>query len=255
MKEPIYTNDEERIFSLHIADMTVLSDKRNRVCFSDFLNEHYLSIALDVLRSRGITNYMLWGGYENAERVMLAVYPEYQKPEESDFPIEGIGMKYRKSDELSHRHFLGSLMALGIKREAVGDIVITQGMAAVFVKAELAPYVRSQISKIGRVGVEFTENVPDLSFKAFDFDEFTRTVPSLRADAVVSACTGLSRAKAQRAVESGLVAVNGSIVYDTDRKISDKEKISVRGSGKFIIEFDGAVSKKGRYILIVKKYK
>ncbi len=255
MKEQRYTNDEERIFSLHIDDMIVLSDKRNRVCYSDFLNDRCLSIALDVLRRRGITDYMLWGGYENAERVMLAVYPEYQKPEEKEFPIECIGMKYRKSDELSHRDFLGSLMALGLKREAVGDIVITEGMAAVFVKSELAPYVRSQISKIGRVGIEFTEYTPELSFKSVDFDEYTRTVPSLRADAVVSACTGLSRSKAQKAVESGLVAVGGSIVYDADRKIDDKDKISVRGSGKFIVEFDGATSKKGRYILIVKKYK
>ena len=146
-------------------------------------------------------------------------------------------------------------MALGLKREAVGDIVIGQGIAAVFIKAELSPYVRSQISKIGRVGVEFTENTPDLSFKTFEFDEYVRTVSSLRADAVVSVCTGLSRAKAQKAVECGLVTVNGSIVYDADRKIQDKDKISVRGSGKFIIESDGAVSKKGRNILNIKKFK
>ena len=255
MKDPIYTNDEDRRFSLHIADMTVLADKRCKTCYSDFLDEHSLSIALEVLKSRGITDYMLWGGYENAERVMLAVYPEFLKPDVGEFPIDCIGMKFRKNDELSHRDFLGSLMALGLKREAVGDIVIGQGIAAVFIKAELSPYVRSQISKIGRVGIEFTENTPDLSFKTFEFDEYVRTVSSLRADAVVSVCTGLSRAKAQKAVESGLVTVNGSIVYDADRKIQDKDKISVRGSGKFIIESDGAVSKKGRNILNIKKFK
>ena len=35
-----------------------------------------------------------------------------------------------------------------------GDILVEDGRAVVFVKAELSDYVKSQISKVGRVGVK-----------------------------------------------------------------------------------------------------
>ena len=70
------------------------------------------------------------------------------------FPICGIEFSFRKCDRLTHRDFLGSLMSLGIERETVGDILVEDGRAVVFVKAELSDYVKSQISKVGRVGVK-----------------------------------------------------------------------------------------------------
>ena len=58
---------------------------------------------------------------------------------------------------LSHRDILGSLMALGIKRETVGDILIEEGRAVVFVCGDVKEYILNQVEKIGRVGVDMTE--------------------------------------------------------------------------------------------------
>lgn len=83
---------------------------------------------------------------------MLGLF--FDEPSTSMFPICGIEFSFRKCDRLTHRDFLGSLMSLGIERETVGDILVEDGRAVVFVKAELSDYVKSQISKVGRVGVK-----------------------------------------------------------------------------------------------------
>lgn len=247
--------DDDKIFCLHISDMISLCEKRHRKCFSDFLNERQMSLALSVLKEQGESNYMFWGGYENADRRMLCVYPEYDSADKSEFPFKRLNLKYRKTDKLTHRDFLGSLMALGIKREAVGDIVVGEGMTSFFVKSELASYVEMQIEKIGRVGVSFTDNEESLDAVSQEFEEKEHTVTSLRTDSVVSAVTGLSRSKSRELIETGLTAVNFEIITNADKKISDNDRLSVRGYGKYIIISDGSTSRKGKYRITVRRYK
>ena len=246
--------DEKRLV-IHVSDLVELSQKHYRPYYSDFLNEREVSIALDALKKYGASDYLLWGGYENAERVMLCVYPPYMRPEYSEFPFECISMKYRKADILTHRDFLGSLMSLGIKREVLGDIVVGEGIAYFFIKSELSQYVKAQIGKVGRVGVSLTDETADFESVSQSFEDRETTVSSLRIDSIVSSAAKLGRAKAQQLITSGLVAINFKIVGDTDIRVSSGDKISVRGYGKFVVTFDGALSKKGKYRILISKLK
>lgn len=246
---------EEKQLAAHIEDLIKLSEKHYKPYYSDFLNDMQTSLALEVLAECGVSDYVMWGGYDNADRVVLCVYPPYMCPDSGEFPIECVNVKYRKTDKLTHRDFLGSLMSLGIKREIVGDIVIGEGLASFFVKSELADYVKSQIEKVGRVGVTFTDETVDFDGTSQEFEEISCTVSSLRIDSIVSAMTKLSRTKSQTLIESGLAAKNSKIVYSTDVKVADGDKISVRGYGKFTLVFDGEMSKKGKYRIVIKKLK
>lgn len=248
-------NDEERNLILHLGDLVTLSQKYYKPCFSDFLNERQTGLAIDTMKKCGVSDYMLWGGFSEASRVMLCVYPPYMCPEKEDFPLVCVNLKYRSVDVLTHRDFLGSLMALGIKRDVVGDILVQEGLASFFVKSDFEQYVISQIRKIGRVGVAFTDKSVDFDKLSQDFEESECVVSSLRIDNIVSAAAKLSRAKAKQAVESGLVAVNYEITSDTDGKVHSGDKISVRGCGKFIILFDGKVSKKGKCRILLRKFR
>ena len=248
--------DEEKRTALHIEDLLELSEKHNKPYYSDFLNELQVSAALNVLAKRHKSDYVLWGGYENADRVMLCMYPPYQQPQNEDFPIKCLSVKYRKNDVLTHRDFLGALMSLGLKRDVIGDIVVGEGISSFFVKSELANHITAQIEKIGRVGVVFTD------IETVDFDEFSQetedrecTVSSLRLDSVVAAMTRLSREKVKAMITGGLTVKNHKIVYAPDSKVQSSDKISIRGYGKFIVEFDGSVSKKGKYKILIKKLK
>ena len=247
-------DDEKRIVCM-VADLIRLSQHRYEPCYSDFLSESEQLIAQRELASAGERDFELWGGFENAQRAVLCVYPEFGQPSHGDFPFTALHLRFRKQAALSHRDFLGALMSLGIKREAIGDIVISEGAATFFVKNELAPYVTGQIEKVGREGVTFSETGVDLDAVSQQFEQRSCTVSSLRLDAVLSECTNQSRSKAQQAVKSGLTAVNAQLVYDADYRISDGDKISARGFGKFIIRSDGSLSKKGKFRITILKYK
>lgn len=247
-------DDEKRIISM-TDDLVRLSQRRYEPCYSDFLSESEQLIAQRRLSFLGERDFIFWGGYENAARAVLCVCPEYAEPDISDFPFEALHLRFRRQAQLTHRDFLGALMSLGIKRGAVGDIVIGQGAASFFLKKELVPFVSGQIEKVGREGVEFCEKGVDLDSVSQQFEEYVRTVSSLRLDAVLSECTNQSRAKSQQTVKSGLTAVNAQLVCDCDHKISDGDKISARGFGKFIIRCDGSLSKKGKYKITILKYK
>ena len=43
--------------------------------------------------------------------------------DEESFPITALEFTYREQDDLRHRDFLGSLMAMGIRRDTLGDIL------------------------------------------------------------------------------------------------------------------------------------
>ena len=246
-------DDEKRLADV-AANLSRLCERRCEPCYSDFLSEGEQMLVQRALFSGGGTRFMFWGGFEAAQRAMLCVYPEFCEPSESDFPLEALSVSFRSSAGLSHRDFLGALMGLGLKRGVIGDIVISGGAATCFVKSELAPYIRAQLEKVGREGVTFTEKGADLSKAAQQLSERQCTVSSLRLDAFVSECSGLSRAKAQQAVKGGLVAVNALVVCSVDRRIENGDKISVRGFGKFVVGFDGSMSKKGKYRVTVSKY-
>ena len=254
MKGQSGASDDQKRIAMLVSELIRLSERRYEPCCSDFLSESEQALARRELDFSGHTDYRFFGGYENAQRTVLCVYPPYEEPADEDFPFTAVNLSFRKTAELTHRDFLGSLMGLGIKRESVGDIVIGKGVATFFVKKELASYVSSQLEKVGREGVKLADKGVDFASVTQQFEEFSRTITSLRLDAVVGECTGLSRAKAQQAVKSGMTAVNALIADAPDRRINDGDKISVRGFGKFIIKTDGSLSKKGKIRITVFQY-
>ena len=69
-------------------------------------------------------------------------------------------------------------MALGIKRETVGDILTEQGRTVVFVTHEILEYIKSQITKIGRTGVTVAEGYTDPLPMGDKLAEFSNTAAS-----------------------------------------------------------------------------
>ena len=255
MKNQFAAGDDEKRTAALVSELIRLSVRRYEPCWSSFLSEGEQLLARRELERSGEKNFRFYGGYAEAVRTVLCVYPEFEEPDDSDFPIEAVNLTFRKTAELTHRDFLGALMALGIKRESVGDIVIGKGVATFFIKKELVPYVTSQLEKVGREGVRLSEKGVDLAAIKQEFEELTRTVASLRLDAVVGECTGMSRAKAQQSVKSGFTTLNGMLTDSPDHRVNDGDRISVRGYGKFIIKTDGSLSKKGKIRITVLKYK
>lgn len=142
---------EDKLFEAKIEDCLRLGEKRP--AFLGFLDLSERAYAEEYLRRVHAENYRFFGGFPEAERTVLGVFPDYMEPLDEEFPVTGLTVKFRRQDALSHRDFMGSFLAQGVVRASLGDILAEEGRAVLFVKTELAPHFLSQIDKIGRVGV------------------------------------------------------------------------------------------------------
>ena len=118
---------EDKLLVSHIADMVSICERTCSSRFSAFLTEGEAALAERFLRYGGFSHFMMWGGFEGAQRVMLGVFGEYEEPMAEEFPLAAVKFRFRECDSLSHRDFLGSLMSLGITRNQIGDIILLGG--------------------------------------------------------------------------------------------------------------------------------
>lgn len=242
---------ESELLAARINDVANTAYKSDSFKFLGFLRLEEKAFAQTLLSKRNI-KFSFFGGYPEAERVLLCVLPEWA--DDIPFPITPLTFTYRKSDVLTHRDFLGAILALGIKRETIGDILIADGYAVAFVLVDIADYIVSQINKVGKVGVEvkigYDAPLPTLQ----RLEEFSTTVSSERLDCVVSALCGISRSQALLKIESGLVTINSQESLKPTKQVVASDAISIRGKGKFIISSLADKTRKNRIILKYKKY-
>ena len=234
-----------------VRDAANLCDRTNTPRFLGFLTPVETATALSVLEKCGC-RVACFGGYEAAERVLVAVLPLWC--DQPEFPLTAITVRYRPCDRLTHRDFLGALMGLGLTRESVGDILCEPGRTVAFLRKEVASFVLSQLEKVGSFGVTVAEDfqlpLPQCTEKKPGSD----TVASLRLDGVIAALCACSRKTATEWITDGRVSVSSVACIKPTKTVATGDRISVRGVGKFVIENTDSVSKKGRIILQYSKY-
>lgn len=239
-----------KLLPARINDLISLCEKTSVPKFLGFLTPAEAAVAKSVLKSSD--RYTFFGGYIGAERTVLAIMPDWC--DTPDFPITAITFTYRMCDKLSHRDFLGALMSLGLNRETVGDILIQDGKAVVFVLSDVLNFVLSQISKIGSVGVQmqigYTEPLPCDG----KIENMTDTVASMRVDCIIASVCGFSRNMAAQVIADGRVTVNSICISKATAIINAGDTVTVRQKGRFKIISCDEYSKKGRIILKYNKY-
>lgn len=237
-----------------IGDMLAVCERSFTPGFSGFLSEGEQALAEEFLSYMGAKEYELFGGYEGAMRRILCIYPEYMQPEHGDFPLRTVRFDSRGAASLTHRDYLGSLMALGINRNQTGDILCDESGAYAVLSPAAAQMAVFDISKIGRVGVKTRFAEGEALSREDKFSEMTATVASLRLDCVISAALRVSREKAAALIRSGSVSVNHGITESVSENVSEGSVLSVRGSGRFILSEIGGSTKKDRIHITIKKY-
>lgn len=143
-------------------------------------------------------------------------------------------------------------MSLGIKRETVGDIVVSDGEAAVFCLDAEAELIRG-ITKIGNAGVCAEDGLKKPIEKPKTVN-FIASVPSMRLDCIVGACANISRERSATLVKSGLVTADFSVCLEVSKIVAENSVLSLRGYGKFKVSKIVGTSKKGRLRVEIEKY-
>lgn len=249
-------NKEETMLKKRLIDLSSQAFHRDIVTFSDFLNLNELNILHTTPKDQLSAGYETFGGYESAERQMVAFLPdalyyEYQFPVQA-VEIRPVSKKF--AEKLSHRDFLGSLMNLGIDRSKFGDIIVEEEYAVVFACQEIAGFVVENLTRIRHTVVTCcVKELQDFSYTP-KFQEVKGTVPSVRLDTVLAVAYPLSRSKLTPYIEGGKVFVNGKLITSNGYTLKPGDKISVRGMGRISYEDVLSETKKGRYYIAVKKY-
>lgn len=239
---------EDKLLLDKAYDAIYLAERRNIPRFLGFLNEHEsLYVRQHLPKSADIT---FFGGYPDAVRLMMGA-----SADEDSFPITALEFCYREQDDLRHRDFLGALMAMGIRRDTLGDILTGKGRTVIFVRDDIVPFLLSDVDKIGRVGVKVGyADVDDLPIPD-DIEELLFTLSSLRLDAFVAAAAHLSRDKAARLIKNELVMVDHVTDTEVSSQLKEGMTVTIRKHGKYVLTELRGTSKKGKLRLSVKHYR
>lgn len=252
MRNENHMEKQDLAFSAHIRDLFLLAQQKSTTRFTGFLDMHQLVMARQIALSSGYSNFTFFSGYPNGERAILGVFSKY-RPQES-FPITPITLRFRKEDHIGHRDILGSLMGLEITRESIGDILVGDGIAVVFVLNTVSSIILNELKKVGNCGINIIEGMPPILPPLHKYLDVTAVVSSLRLDCIVAAMAGISRDKSCQTIKSKLVFVNGSSVCNPSRKVLEEDVVSIRGFGKFLFANVLKTTKKGRLQILYKKY-
>ena len=191
-----------------------------------------------------------FGGYEGAERTVASFGECF-----GDYPVCALKIRQKGKGNLTHRDYLGSVLSLGIKRELVGDIITTDDGAVLFCLEEIADYISDNLTKIANMGVTvFRKSFDDGDEVRRNFVTTSSTVSSLRLDAVVSSAISKSRSASSELISKGLVMHNYKEASSSSACVKNGDVITVRGFGKFLINTDEKLTKKGRIHIFINKY-
>lgn len=249
---------EIQMLKKRFEDLANKAYTQNIFTFTDFLG---LSEQDEFWKAEASLRYAgvkLYGGIENADRVMIRFGDAENLGYEVDFPIVCVHIMpllAKFAQNLSHRDFLGALMNLGIERSALGDIKVGDKEAFLFCKETIAPFICENLSKIAHTNVKCVVTQDYKQFVEEEPEPKLLQVASLRLDAVLAKVYNISRGDCLQMFQAGKVFVNGRLCENNSKQLKDGEVVNLRGYGKFIFVGGKSETRKGKLNVEVRIYR
>ncbi|RNF40668.1 RNA-binding protein [Planococcus salinus] len=225
---------DEQQFIEQVSGWMIEVEDRYSPKLTDFLDPRQRFIVQSVLGSSDV-HMIASGGFDEAERQRVLLYPSYYEPQQEDFQLTLFELNYpSKFVTLQHPDILGSLMSLGLDRSKFGDIRM-EGSRIQFAAAdEVAVYLQTNFLTAGKVKVQlervedFTEAIATVE----QWSEESHTVSSMRLDTVMSSVYKISRQKAAALIHGGKVKVNWTVQEQPSFELHESDLLSSRGFGR-----------------------
>ncbi len=253
---------EDKLCLAQVEDKIRMSRITNKIDSTDFLDMYQLSLVRSYLKKNNITNYILYGGYEEAERKMLVIYPE----NEEEVVIENqcnelakivrVELSEEDKGKYSHRNYLGGIIKLGLKREKVGDIIVSPNGADIIVVNDFATILSNELPSLTRFQNSkiSVNSIDKLRKQEIRVEDVKIIVPSLRLDTVVSDLARTSRSKAVQIIKQERVFINGQNETKVSKQLKLEDILTIRGKGRFIVKEITGTTRSGRSVVRVEKY-
>lgn len=256
-------NKEEKIILAKLNDKIRLCKTKNKLVNTEFLNMYQENIIRKELERIKAKNYILTGGYAEAESKILIMYPEKITEEIAKENITNIikvikiQLPNEQKGKYQHRDYLGTIMQFGLERERIGDIIVYEDEAYVIALSENAQYIKDSLQttkKFKKSKIEIIDIV-EMKVKKPEFEEIKISVSSQRLDNFISEICKISRSETTRLIASELVSINCKIETKQTKTVEIGDVLIIRGKGKFIVSDFLDINRKGKQVVIVKKYK
>ncbi len=245
---------DDLLLKKRIAELQKRAEFSYRIECTDFLTLSEIETAKTVLSG---CNYLFFGGMENTERQMLCIAHEDIEITNETFPIAGIRVTPKSvkfSEDFSHRDVLGSVLGLGLQRDVIGDIFVSEKEALILCTEQISDYILDNLSKIRHTNVVCKKiSAEETSFKK-EFKLVERTVSAIRIDTICAAAFGVSRSSVATAISAGKVFINGREILSPSFGVKEEDVISLRGEGKARLKEIGGLTKKGRICVTLERY-
>lgn len=256
-----------------VRELSRKAYQNDYVTHTDFLSASELASFYEILRKEGISSklrvfngaaYTIYGGWEDADRNVICFLPSYLDEEQFLLQERAAGdvlgcirvtaVQAKFADALNHRDYLGALMNLGIERDKIGDILVDETGAYVFVIREIADFLCQELLRIRHTSVRCSLVEAACCDIRPRMEEVSGSVASERLDAVLAMVFHLPRGKAQELIDRECVFVDGKTITSAGSDLKISARVSVRGYGKFIYDGIENTTKKGRLFVRVRKY-
>ena len=263
---------EDRLVFAKLLDKAGFTAKTNKPAHSEFLDPRQANLAKRLLTTVDAGECRFFGGFPGAERVVALFYPDFMSDDErdeyNDTVLKVLEIVPNAAGSLSHRDYLGSLMALGIRREVTGDILVEAEKCNILVLKDIAAYIASNLFKVGNIGVNLRiTDIIDLTetdSECIDgsltnlaanskISEIKTTVAALRLDSICAPAFGISRSKAAEFIRAGRVNLNWEMIQNPDKLVREGDTISLKGKGRAVLGKVGGKTRKDRLAINISK--
>ena len=249
--------NEKELLQRRFSELSDKAYNSGIFLFSDFLGLSEQSAFFEIESRLYPNGYTIFGTDLGCERIMIRFGSEESAGYTVPFPItilkaEPVSQKF--ADKLTHRDLLGALMNLGIVREVVGDIVIRNNVAYIFVKEDISEFIVSELRRAKHTDLHVSEIDALPEGELYKTEAVRVQVTSPRADAMIARAFSLSREDSSLLFSKKLVFINGSACESPDKKLRENDVVSARGYGRFIYKGEVGKTKKGKLNIEIERY-
>ncbi|EAM49686.1 RNA-binding S4 [Crocosphaera watsonii WH 8501] len=248
-RETLLKGVENRTEITRIVDQAEIAVKTWEVVVSDFFSPPVIAEVENGFSRLTDIEIVVWGGYPQAERRRIGIARPEIPLEQPQIPLAALDIAGNfLFDPASHRDFLGAILATGIVREKIGDIIVLgERGGQVIVVPELVEFLETSLTQVRSVPVKTQQiELSELKIRPPKTKEMTTVEASMRLDAIASAGFGMSRSKMSDAINRGDVRVNWKETSQSSYNVKSGDLITVRGKGRLEVG-EVAITKKQRY--------
>jgi RNA-binding protein YlmH len=250
-----YRASDNTDLAARLLDLADAAVKNSKYRTSEFLDPYGYSIAETISAHYPRLELIVSGGYIGAERVKAAfVAKDFMG--RVDFGLNAIALTWDvRYHHLSHRDVLGALMAIGIKREVIGDIIIGSHGCQIVLEPSLKSYIIQNFNMVGAISVTVQEiELNEITPQEEKIKEIKGTVAALRLDAVAAIGFGTSRTQMAEEIAAQKVKLNWQDAKGTAQIVKVGDIISMRGRGRVEVYEINGQTKKGRISILLKRF-